>query len=105
MFRISLLLLGLLVSAVGQPVTAARCHSIVLTGDMRSGDHFEKLIGGELIFRLEPERLGSKAEVSGWRISLVSSRQPDHDYIYPVNPPLRFNRLQVLGPIYGDDTK
>ena len=29
----------------------------------------------------------------------------DNDYIYPVNPPLRFNGLETLGPGYGDDVK
>ena len=28
-----------------------------------------------------------------------------HDFIYPVNPHMRFNGLQILGPSYGDDTK
>ena len=31
--------------------------------------------------------------------------QGNDDYIYPVNPPLRFNGEQILGPSYGDDTK
>jgi len=105
MFRTSLLLLGLVVSIVGEPRAAESCHSITLTGELQSGNHFEKTIGGELVFRLEPERLGPEGEVHGWRISLVSSHEPDHDFIYPVNPPLRFNGLQILGPSYGDDTK
>lgn len=105
MFRICLLLLGLVVSIVGQPMAAMSCHSIVLTGELQSGGHFEKAIGGELVFRLEPEGLGPDGKLHGWRIDLVSSRQPDHDYIYPVNPPVRFNGLQILGPSYGDDTK
>jgi hypothetical protein len=103
MFRTCLLLLGLTVSVAGQPMAA--CHSIMLTGELHSGEHFEKVIGGELVFRLEPERLGPAGELHGWRISLASSHEPDRDYIYPVNPPLRFNGLQTLGPGYGDDTK
>jgi hypothetical protein len=103
LFRICLLLLGLTVSIVGQPMAA--CHSITLTGEQQSGDRFEKVIGGELVFRLEPERLGRDGELHGWRISLAPLHEPDRDYIYPVNPPLRFNGLQILGPSYGDDTK
>src|SRR6266851_1874319 len=103
LFRICLLLLGLTVSIVGQPMAA--CHSITLTGELQSGDRFEKVIGGELVFRLEPERLGRDGELHGWRISLAPLHEPDRDYIYPVNPPLRFNGLQILGPSYGDDTK
>jgi hypothetical protein len=105
MFRTSLLVLGLAVSIVGQPRAAVSCHSITLAGELQSGNRFEKTIGGELVFRLEPERLGPEGEVHGWRISLISSHEPDHDYIYPVNPPLRFNGLQILGPSDGDDTK
>src|SRR5712692_2561025 len=103
MFRTWLLLLGLIVSVAGQPMAA--CHSITLTGELQSGDHFEKVIGGELVFRLEPERLGRDGELHGWRINLAPLHEPDRDYIYPVNPPLRFNGLQILGPSYGDDTK
>jgi len=103
MFRTWLLLLGLIVSVAGQPMAA--CHSITLTGELQAGDHFEKVIGGELVFGLEPERLGRDGELHGWRISLAPLHEPDRDYIYPVNPPLRFNGLQILGPSYGDDTK
>jgi hypothetical protein len=105
MARIFFLLLGSVISAAGQATLSMSCHSITLTGELQSGHHFEKAIGGNLIFRLDPERLGPEGELNGWQISLVSSREPQHDYIYPVNPPLRFNGLQILGPSYGDDTR
>jgi len=95
----------LTVSIVGQPMAATSCHSITLTGELKAGDHFEKVIGGELVYRLKPERLGPDGKLHGWRISLVSLHEPDRDYIYPANSPLRFNGLQILGPSYGDDTK
>jgi hypothetical protein len=104
-FRSSCLFIGLVVSIAGRSQASLSCHLIVLAGELQSGNHFEKAIGGNLVFRLEPELLGPKGEIHGWRISLVSSRAPEHDYIYPVNPPLRFNGLQMLGPSYGDDTK
>jgi hypothetical protein len=105
MFRTCLLLLGLTVSVVGQPMAATSCHSIKLTGELQAGDHFERVIGGDLVLRLEPEILGPHGDLHGWQISLAPSHEPDRDYIYPVNPPLRFNGLQTLGPGYGDDTK
>jgi hypothetical protein len=77
----------------------------MLTGELQAGDHFEKVIGGDLVFRLEPERLGPHGDLHGWQISLAPLHEPDRDYIYPVNPPLSFNGLQTLGPSYGDDTK
>ena len=78
----------------------------MLNGELQAGAHFwKKVIGGDLVFRLEPETLGPHGELHGWQISLAPSHAPDSDYIYPVNPPLRFNGLQTLGPGYGDDTR
>src|SRR5260370_198380 len=94
---------GLMVSVAGQPMGG--CDSITLTGELQAGDHFEKVIGGELVFRLEPDRLGPDGKLHGWGISLAPLHEPDRDYIYPVNPPLRFNGLQILGPSYADDPK
>jgi len=105
MFRPCMFLLGLIVCLVGQPMAATSCHSIMLTGQLQAGAHFEKVISGDLVFKLEPETLGPHGELHGWQVSLAPSREPDRDYIYPVNPPLRFNGLQTLGPSYGDDTK
>jgi hypothetical protein len=65
MFRTCVLLLGLAVSVVGEPMAATSCHSIVLTGELQSSDLFEKAIGGELVFRLEPEGLGPEGKVRG----------------------------------------
>lgn len=97
------LVLYLAISAAGQ--SSASCHLIVLSAELSSGDQFEKAIGEGLVFRLNPERLGPKGELDGWAIQLFPAASRDHDYIYPVNPPLRFNGLQTLGPSYGDDTK
>jgi hypothetical protein len=105
MFRPCMFLLGLIVCLVVQPLAATSCHSIMLTGQLQAGDHFEKVIGADLVFKLEPETLGPHGELHGWQVSLAPSHEPDRDYIYPVNPPLRFSGLQTLGPGYGDDTK
>ena len=80
------------------------CRRIVVTGKLSPGDRFERTIGGGLIFRLDPEALGPDGKVNGWRITLGPRGNSD-DYIYPVNPPLRFNGVQTLGASYGDDTK
>jgi hypothetical protein len=104
MLRGLLLLLGAASYVSGQPVASLSCHSVTLTGGLQSGSQFERAIGGDLIFRLAPEQLGPQGEINGWRISMVSAREPQPDYIYPVNPPLRFNGVQILGPSYGDDT-
>jgi hypothetical protein len=103
--RTSFLVLGLALSTAGQAATSISCHSILLTGELSAGNHFEKLIGGGLEIRLDPARLGPKGDVNGWDITLVPLGKRNDDYIYPVNPPLRFNALQLLGPGYGEDTK
>jgi len=77
----------------------------VLTAELSFGDHFEKAIGAGLVFRVDPARLVTRGELDGWSVTLVPLREPKHDYIYPVNPPLRSNGLQILGPSYGDDTR
>jgi len=94
----------LALSAMGQS-SGTGCRSIALTVELSAGKGFEKRIGQDLVFKVDPERDGPKGELSGWGIELVPARVPDNDYIYPVNPPLRFNGLQTLGPSYGDDTK
>lgn len=76
---------------------------MVLTGELSSGERFEKTIGERLVFRLYPYA-SPKSEVTGWSISLTPIDDAHQDYVYPVNPPLRFNELETLGPGY-DDTK
>ena len=76
-----------------------------MTGELSAGDPFEKVIGSGLVFRLDPEKFGPKGDVNGWDITLLPLGRRNDDYIYPVNPPLRFNALQLLGPAYGEDTK
>ena len=59
------------------------CHSVVLTGRLSAGGRYEEAIGEDLVFRLDPERLGPNGQLNGWNISLVASRDENHDYIYP----------------------
>jgi hypothetical protein len=70
-----------------------------------AGDTFEHAIGDGLIFRLRPEKLGHDSSLDGWTIEFFPQTSPQHDYIYSVNPPIRFNGLQALGATYGDDAK
>jgi hypothetical protein len=81
---------------------AASCQTASFAAELSAGDKVEKLIGNDLFFRLDPIRLGAKGELNGWEISMATAKAPDHDYIYPVNPPLRFNGLQILGASYGE---
>jgi hypothetical protein len=95
----------LVAPGAAQAAKPINCHKIALKGELASGDRFEKPIGGGLVFRLDPERLGPDGKLNGWGITLVPSRGSDKDQIYPVTPPLRFNGTQTLGPSYGEDAK
>ena len=105
MVRTAFLLLALAAPGAAQAAKPINCHKIALKGELASGDRFEKPIGGGLVFRLDPERLGPDGKLNGWGITLVPSRGSDKDQIYPVTPPLRFNGTQTLGPSYGEDAK
>ena len=83
----------------------AACQSVQLTAKLQAGEKFARNIGNGLAFQLEPTRLGPKGDIDGWEISIVDADPAHTDYIYPVNPPLRFNGLQILGASYDDDTK
>jgi hypothetical protein len=97
--------LGVSLTAFVTGQSSAKCRSITLHVELSSGSAFYKVIGENLLFKIEPGKLGPKSEASGWSFALTPASGADHDYIYPVNPPLRFNGEQTLGPGYGDDAK
>jgi hypothetical protein len=84
---------------------ASTCRSVRLVVELKEGQSFERRIGNGLVFRLAPVHLGPKGEQNGWQIGIVAENTPSNDYAYPVNPPLRFNGLQTLGPSYGDNAR
>ena len=103
-----MLVLTLVLSSAAQSGTTGTtisCRSILLSGELTAGDHFEKAIGSGLVFRLDPEKFGPEGKIDGWTIAISPVGARNDDYIYPVNPPLRFNALQLLGPAYSEDTK
>jgi hypothetical protein len=81
------------------------CNSVVVSSELAASQTFERAIGGDLIFQIRPEKLGPNGEFDGWTVALHPKSSPEDDYIYPVNPPIRFNGLQTLGPAYGEDAK
>jgi len=81
--------------------SAETCHSVSLTAELFAGQGFERMIGGDLVFRFHPEKLGHDGQLDGWSVALSPKSSPRQDYIYPVNPPIRFNGLQTLGVGYG----
>jgi hypothetical protein len=90
---------------VNRSVSSERCHSIRIVERLSAGERFQRALNRDFVFKIEPTRIGPKANVNAWEVSLLGPGGENRDYIYPVNPPLRFNGLQVLGPGYGEDTK
>ncbi len=96
----------LVVGGVRDADAASRsCHVAAFAVAVTAGEPFERQLGEGLTFRLEPEHLGPDGHDDGWHMTIVAAASPNDDYIYPVNPPLRFNGTQILGPSYGDGTK
>jgi hypothetical protein len=71
------------------------CTRITLKLTLTAGQSYEQRIGGNLTLKVMPS--------DGWTFSLEDAAS--HDYIAPVNPPLRFNPLQTLGPGYSLSAK
>jgi hypothetical protein len=76
--------------------TQTQCTAVAVSFSLKTGDSFQKSICN-LIFQMQP--LNS----TGWMFSLKDTK--GHDFIYPVNPALRFNGSQTLGAGYGDTAK
>jgi hypothetical protein len=80
------------------------CRSYSFTGELRPGQGgFRQAIGGGLLLEMEDMKNG------GWFVTLYpetqAKKQEKDDYIYPVNPPIRFNSLQYLGAAYGENAE
>lgn len=81
------------------------CRSFTLTGELTAKASFARAIGNGLTFQVKPTGLGAKGQLDGWEIYIVHPEDPEHEYIYPVNLPLRFNSVQILGASYNNDAK
>ena len=84
---------------------SASCRSFTLASELAAKASLARDIGNGLSFQVKPTGLGAKGELDGWEIYIVRPEEPKKDYIYPVNLPLRFNGVQILGASYNDDAK
>ena len=78
--------------------SAPQCTAITMSFSLEEHDSFEKAVG-DLLFKIR----GSELASSGWMFSLEDAE--GHDFLYPVNPPLRLNGSQTLGAGYGATAK
>jgi hypothetical protein len=69
------------------------CTKAVMEFSLAAGKSYEQPIGGNLTLKI------AQREPNGWTFSLEDAA--GHDYIAPVNPPLRFNPTQIIGPGYN----
>jgi hypothetical protein len=89
-----LLPLCLLATIAGRAQSSASlpCQSIYFKASLNAHEDFERELGGGLLFRVK------SMKQPGWFIDVVPAEEVRDDYVYPVNPPLRFNPNQTLGP-------
>jgi hypothetical protein len=80
--------------------TAPECAAVALTVSLRVGDDYQRRIN-DLTFKVRARK--DKGLCCGWMFSLEDAA--GHDFIYPVNPPLRFNPSQLLGCGYGQTAR
>lgn len=74
----------------------ARWNAVSFTVRLEAGHSFNQKVGG-LEFKLRGTN--DKRLCNGWWFSLEDAG--GHDFIYPLNMPLRFNPSQFLGCSYG----
>jgi len=95
----ALLSVCLLTAIVAQAEVSPSCHSASFKVTLDVYDDFEQPLGGALLLRVRT------LKEQGWFIDIVPAEATTNDYIYPVNPPLRFNSNQYLGAAYGESVK
>ncbi len=78
---------------------AQNCQTAKFNGQLKGSDAFQQSLGNGLVFRLIPLK-----DNWGWQI-IISPRNSQDDWAYPVNPPLRFGNSQYLGTGYGETVK
>ncbi|PYV17196.1 MAG: hypothetical protein DMG21_09050 [Acidobacteria bacterium] len=89
-------LCSLAISLFVQKPAEPACKSIALNFSLKAGENYKQRVN-DLTFKTKTwEPKSGEAE---WTFSLEDA--DGHDYIYTVNPPLRFNPSQFLGAAYG----
>jgi len=92
----ALLPLFLLHSISAQKQPSFSCVSVSFKMALNASEDFQRELGGGLLFRVTSQK------PPAWFIDIVPAEENTKDYIYPVNPPLRFNPNQTLGPGNGE---
>lgn len=91
-----LLPLLLLVAASAQKHPLPSCQSVSFKVALQASENFQRELGGGLLFRVTAEK------EPAWFVDIVPAEENTKDYVFPVNPPLRLNPNQTLGPGNGE---
>jgi hypothetical protein len=91
---VALPVLGLVSSRAG--TTTSGCSAVSFTAVLNAGQSLRRKVA-DLAFEIRATK--DKGVCDGWTFSLEDAS--GHDFIYPVNMPLRFNPSQILGCSYG----
>jgi hypothetical protein len=94
--KVVLLVLLCIAAAIGPAEASSRsCRSVTFTAKLSIDQTFRQELGEGLLLRVQPLD-------ATWFVDVVPAARPQDDYVYPVNPPLRFNGNQTLGPGYTE---
>jgi hypothetical protein len=83
-----------------KPAAPPACGAVSLDVALKAGEDYTQRLN-DLTFKVKTWL--PKSEGAGWTFSLEDAE--GQDYIYPVNPPLRFNPSQYLGRAYGESAR
>lgn len=72
------------------------CQSVSFKVVIDASGDFQRELGGGLLFRVMHQKEPS------WLVDIVPAEENAKDYVYLVNPPLRLNPNQTLGPGNGE---
>jgi hypothetical protein len=84
-------------TSVQKSQNAQHCSVVTIKFFLKMGESFQQKIGNDLMFSVRADT--SRERPDGWTFSIDNA--DGHDFIAPVNPPLRFNPSQNLGAGYG----
>jgi hypothetical protein len=90
-------LLLLFVGDARESRSAQQCPAVTISFSLKAGESFQQEIGNDLVFLVRADT--SRERPNGWALSIDNAA--GRDVIAPVNPPIRFNPSQILGPGYG----
>ena len=98
--RLALVLMMWAASAPGE--TQPRippCQETTIRGQVAQGEHFERALTADLVFRLDPE--SHPRNPQGWTIRVTAPIDSGSDFAMVATPPYRFSNPRYVNTAYG----